>query len=66
MKKITIAIAIITTYFFTSCSIFHKDRYGCPKSSASIGAEKLASGDPAATKLANKHKFRVNTGKVWH
>ncbi|HTB51664.1 MAG TPA: hypothetical protein VK718_02730 [Ferruginibacter sp.] len=63
MKKIT--IAIIAMYCLSSCSIFHKDEYGCPKSSAAIGAEKLASGDPKAERLAAKHKFYVPTGQIY-
>ena len=63
MKKIM--IAIIALYSFSSCSIFHKEQYGCPKSSAAVGAEKLVSGDKKAEKLAGKHKFYVQTGIIY-
>jgi hypothetical protein len=63
MKKIM--IAIIALYSFNSCSIFHKDQYGCPKSSAAVGAEKLVSGDQKASKLAGKQKFYVKTGVIY-
>jgi hypothetical protein len=63
MKRLAIVITVVCV--FCSCSIFHRDRYGCPKSSAAIGAEKLASGDPKATKLARKHKFHVEDGMRW-
>ncbi len=58
-------IAITTVGLLCSCSIFHRDRYGCPKSSAAIGAEKLASGDAKSEKLARKHKFHVDDGIRW-
>lgn len=64
MKKIM--IAIITVCLLNACSIFHKDQYGCPKSSAAIGAEKLVSGDQKAGKLAGKQKFHVETGIIYH
>jgi hypothetical protein len=65
MKKITIALTIIALYSFSSCSIFHHDEYGCPKSSAAIGAEKLVSGDQKAEKEAGRHKFFVQTGVIY-
>lgn len=41
-----------------SCNLF-KPKYGCPTNGKNIGAEKLASGDPAAEKAARKaKKFR--------
>ncbi|HMG82405.1 MAG TPA: hypothetical protein VK559_05175 [Ferruginibacter sp.] len=64
MKKVTIAIIAITA--FSSCSIFHHDEYGCPKSSAAVGAEKLVSGDQKAGRLAGKQKFHVETGIIYH
>ena len=42
----------------SSCNMF-KPKYGCPTNGKNIGAEKLASGDPAAEKAARKaKKFR--------
>jgi hypothetical protein len=39
-------------------SIF-KPKYGCPTNGKNVGAEKILSGDPAATKSAKKaKKFR--------
>ncbi len=38
-----------------SCNMF-KPKYGCPTNGKNIGAEKLASGDPAAEKAARKAK----------
>jgi hypothetical protein len=52
-------VAIVCLYLFCGCSIFHKEKYGCPDDPKAIGAERLASGDPAAMKLARKaKKFR--------
>jgi hypothetical protein len=57
MKKTIVALACL--YLLNSCSIFHKEQYGCPDDPKAIGAEKLASGDPKAEKLARKaKKFR--------
>ncbi len=56
MKKITIAAVCIL--LMTSCSIFHKDKYGCPSNGRNVGAEKLASGDPKALKASSKAKFK--------
>ncbi len=39
----------------TSCTMF-KPKYGCPTNGKNVGAEKLASGDPAAEKAARKAK----------
>jgi len=63
MKKIMIAIIVV--YSFSACSIFHKDEYGCPKSSAAMGAEKLLSGDSKTAKQARKQKFFVKTGIIY-
>jgi len=63
MKKLTIAIIVLSS--FSACSIFHHDEYGCPKSSAAIGAEKLVSGDQKAEKEAGRHKFYVQTGVIY-
>lgn len=57
MKKIFVAIACIS--FLSGCFIFKKkDKYGCPTNGRNIGAEKLASGDPAAVKANNKAKYK--------
>ena len=56
MKKITIAVVCIS--LMTSCSILHKDKYGCPGNGRNVGAEKIASGDPKATKASQKAKFK--------
>ncbi len=57
MKKII--AAFVCVYLLSSCSIFHKEKYGCPSDPRSIGAEKLASGDPKATKEASKAKYKI-------
>jgi hypothetical protein len=57
MKKLI--VAIVCLYLLSACSIFHKEQYGCPSDPKAIGAEKIASGDPAALKAARKaKKFR--------
>ena len=44
---------------FTGCSIFKKEKYGCPTNGKNIGAERILSGDKAAMKAAKKAgKFR--------
>ena len=51
---IPLAIGLTT---LSSCSLFRKNvKYGCPTNGKNIGAEKLASGDPAAMKAARKAK----------
>ena len=43
----------------SSCSIFRKNtKYGCPTNGRNVGAEKLASGDPAAVKASRKAKWK--------
>jgi ethanolamine utilization microcompartment shell protein EutL len=39
---------------FTGCSIFQKQKYGCPTNGKNIGAERILSGDKAAMKAAKK------------
>lgn len=57
MKKIIIAFTCIA--FLSGCFIFKKkDKYGCPSNGRNVGAEKLAAGDPKATKASNKAKFK--------
>jgi hypothetical protein len=55
MKKILLGLVCVT--LLASCSIFKgKTKYGCPTDGKNVGAEKLASGDPAALKAAKKAK----------
>ncbi len=58
MKKLIIFIGFFS--FLTGCSIFRGgEKYGCPTNGKNIGAERIASGDPAAIKAARKaSKFR--------
>ena len=57
MKNILIAFAGIC--FLSGCFIFKKkDKYGCPTNGRNVGAEKIASGDPAAMKASNKAKYK--------
>ena len=57
MKKFILAVTVIG--LLSSCFIFKKkEKYGCPASGAAQGAEKLASGDPKATKMAAKSKYK--------
>lgn len=55
MKKISVALLILIG--LNSCSMF-APKYGCPTDGRNIGAEKLAAGDPKATKAAMKSKYR--------
>ena len=59
MKNIHLSSVLVCfVILFASCSLF-KPKYGCPTNGKNIGAEKLASGDPAAEKAARKaKKFR--------
>jgi len=58
------SILLITTVSFllSSCGLWNKlfgPKYGCPSNGKNVGAEKLISGDPKATKEARKaKKFR--------
>ena len=59
MRKILLAILAIS-FIFTSCSIFHKDKYGCPTDGRNVGAEKLIGSskeDRKAAKAEKKAKF---------
>jgi hypothetical protein len=69
MKNLRIfAIIMSLTILLSSCKIignvfggiFHKkEKYGCPSNGKNVGAEKILSGDPKATKDAKKaKKFR--------
>ena len=56
MKNIVPTIALVGFLMvMASCNMF-KPKYGCPTNGKNIGAEKLASGDPAAEKAARKAK----------
>lgn len=69
MKNLRIfAIVLSLTILLSSCKmmnnvfggIFHKkEKYGCPSNGKNVGAEKILSGDPKASKEAKKaKKFR--------
>jgi hypothetical protein len=52
-------IVLAVTVLLSSCGLWNKmfpAKYGCPTNGKNIGAEKLASGDPAAEKAAKKAK----------
>ena len=59
MKNVLTSIALVCFLtLIASCNMF-KPKYGCPTNGKNIGAERLASGDPAAEKAARKaKKFR--------
>ena len=56
MRKIIIGVVCFS--FMASCSIFHKEKYGCPGSPEANGGStndiKILNGDPKATKAAEK------------
>lgn len=55
---LTLIAAVCLLAMITSCSLF-KPKYGCPTNGKNVGAEKLVSGDPDATKAAKKaRKFK--------
>ena len=58
MKKLLVFTALLI--LMQGCSIFRgSEKYGCPSNGKNIGAEKIASGDPAAIKAAKKaRKFK--------
>jgi len=69
MKNLrSIAVALSLMMLFSSCKMFgkvfggifpKKEKYGCPSNGKNVGAEKILSGDPKATKDAKKaKKFR--------
>ncbi len=67
MKKISLVLVVGSMVIgLSSCSFFQgifggKPKSGCPSNGKNIGAEKLASGDPKAEKLARKAgKFKYN------
>ena len=60
MKKPILILTVLSFVMMTttSCNLFKKGS-GCPTNGKNVGAEKLISGDPAATKAAKKaRKFK--------
>lgn len=57
-----LTLLLCITVLLSSCGLWNsmfKPKYGCPSNGKNVGAEKLASGDPAAMKSAKKaKKFR--------
>ncbi|MBW7840529.1 MAG: hypothetical protein H3C36_13025, partial [Chitinophagaceae bacterium] len=48
---------LFIAYFISGCAILKgREKLGCPTNGKNIGAEKIASGDPAAIKAAKKAK----------
>ena len=63
MKNLRIfAIAVSLSMLVSSCGMLNslfKRKTGCPSNGKNVGAEKILSGDPDATKSAKKaKKFR--------
>ena len=57
MKKVL--LLVMSVYLLSGCSLFRKNtKYGCKTDGRNVGAEKLASGDPASVKAARKAKWR--------
>jgi len=60
LRFFTIALSLVM--LLSSCRIWNsvfRPKYGCPSNGKNVGAEKIISGDPAATKSAKKaKKFR--------
>ncbi len=53
------AIAFSLMLLFSSCRIWNsifKPKYGCPSNGKNVGAEKILSGDPDASKAVKKAK----------
>jgi hypothetical protein len=61
-KNSRLCVMLLIVIGLSSCSIFRgKAKSGCPSNGKNVGAEKLASGDPKAEKLAKKAgKFKYN------
>lgn len=53
-QKVILSVVFVGMVM-SSCSLF-KPKYGCPTNGKNVGAEKILSGDPAATKAAKKAK----------
>lgn len=63
MKNLRIyGITLLVAMTLSSCGLFgklFKPKYGCPTNGKNVGAEKILSGDPDASKAARKaKKFR--------
>jgi uncharacterized protein YceK len=56
MKNILITLCVIG--LLSSCSMLRSRKTGCPTSGAAIGAERLAAGDPKASRAASKSKYK--------
>jgi len=61
LRLFTIALSVML--LFSSCKMFSnlfgglfKPKYGCPSNGKNVGAEKILSGDPKASKDAKKAK----------
>ncbi len=59
LRHLTIALSLVL--LLSSCKLFgkiglFKPKYGCPSNGKNVGAEKILSGDPKATKDAKKAK----------
>lgn len=64
MKKLI--IVVFGAFFLMSCSkgLFGgKEKLGCKTNGRNVGAEKIAAGDPKATKASKKAKYKG--GKAW-
>lgn len=60
MRKVYLIILLFSLSAI-SCSLFKKDKYGCPTNGRNVGAEKLLSGkkeDRKAAKAEKKSKFQ--------
>lgn len=63
MKSLRFFTVVVSMMFLlSSCRLLNslfKPKYGCPSNGKNVGAEKILSGDPEATKSADKaKKFR--------
>ncbi len=63
MKSLKLfTVAAFATLMLSSCGMLNslfKPKYGCKTDGKNVGAEKILSGDPEATKAADKaKKFR--------
>ena len=59
LRLLTIAMSLVL--LLSSCKILNsiglfKPKYGCPSNGKNVGAEKILSGDPKASKDAKKAK----------
>jgi len=57
MKRVLLIVVVAS--LLSGCFLFRKkEKYGCPTDGRNIGAEKIASGDPAAIKASKKAKYK--------